>query len=333
MKIPLQNKTCSGFVACYHPNDEDDLTTTSPQYVHRKLLENWDLSSLDQYTIIEEASGIPILNNGGRFELNWNNNNISDNNSITHYSFWAVRNLHNKFATSGYKAYVDVLEQYVITTQYNNIVFCLNYSPITKLISWLSLEENILGKEFEKTIVWNLKFANKNNKKGFVKEGDDVLLFSATNSSLVLSKVPDSCDVQNNPLFTLQSVDNISVISNRFHGRGIHEESTPVCKFTDCENDCTLIHFQILGSNLSINNKTTLLSLKQQTDTANDGTKLNTTDNLAIALQSVGLFLLALILLLFLVLAYYKFIPKEFDYISRVTVDDVYYNVKDLISL
>ena len=326
-----QNKTCSGFVSCYHKDDIIN-SSNSSQYVKRQLLENWNDVTRDRYTIVEEASGMPVINQNNKFTVKWFNKSGFDVTKITHYSFWAVRRSLSgpTFSSHGSKAFVDVSCQYLITTKNENGVFCLSYSQYTDLISWIPLSSNVLGKEYDPTIVWKFSFVNKKDIAGYIREGDDVLLYSTYHPNKFISKSTKKCDFKSEPLFTLQDNNSVSVLINKFHGKGIYEESVPVCTFSDCDNECTLLNFQILGSNLSLNNT---LTMQDNIGEVFTGYDTNPNTNLYSSIQGVGIFLIVLFSALVVILLYYRFVPREFDFISRVTVDDLYYNVKDLLTL
>ena len=145
----------------------------------------------------------------------------------------------------------------------------------------------------------------------------------------LLSKQADGCNFDGQPIFTMLNNYKISSFSNKVHGRGLHSESVPVCRFKDCDNECTMLEFQILGLNLTVNNALTL----QNVESTVEDSSLNTTTVLDYGVYGAGFAVLFCLVLLLLVLLYYSFIPKEYDFVSNTDTGLLYENAKDLLSL
>lgn len=317
------NQTCTGFINCNHPSKKKSITEKSAIAAHQ--LEKWNVVKYDAYTLIEESSGIPVSISENNFTVQWTKT-FTVQDTVTHYTFWTVKEKNGLFETDNKYNHLSVNGKYVITTRDNTGLKCLQFSPSNNLLNWVSLDENIKGLPFDKTIVWRV-LNNRTHIKRII-EGDSISLVSETATNKIVVKQASGCDFNQNPLFTIEETKNISALSNKFYGQAIHEESVPICTYNDCQNECTLFKFQILGVGLTANEKVTL----QATDNDSNSAYLNTTTNLTIGTMATGLSVLALLVILIVVVVYYYFIPKEYDYVSKVSFHDMYSNVKDLIT-
>lgn len=318
------NQTCSGFINCNHP--EKNKRITKPNYIVAQPLVMWNSLRYDAYSLIEKSSGLPMVHKNNKFTLEWNMN-FSEGVPVSHYTFWPVRQLAGRFESDISRKYVNCHSKYVITSKDRNGVSCLKIGK-DGIIGWTLLEDSIHKTPYDENMVWKILLADKESHAQNIKEGDRIVLENEKITGL-LSKQADGCNFDGQPIFTMLNNYKISSFSNKVHGRGLHSESVPVCRFKDCDNECTMLEFQILGLNLTVNNALTL----QNVESTVEDSSLNTTTVLDYGVYGAGFAVLFCLVLLLLVLLYYSFIPKEYDFVSNTDTGLLYENAKDLLSL
>lgn len=304
----MEQKTCKGFVKCHHTTED-----VKPRVVVRHLFDKWNEPDVHQYTIIEENSGMPIVNDDGKFTLHWNDSAPT----FEHVAFWEVDEKRGVFVPGRSRnTNVTTFNKYVVTSMYSGMRWCLLYAPEANMVEWRPCE-NLNGEPYNPLIVWHIAAPRVRN----IKEGTMVALYPEAEPDKFVSKQSTGCDFFNNPVFGVEAPATVSVLDNKKHGKGVHEESTPLCRFTDCNSPCTLMHFQIMGRDAQY---TKIVPQKSNEAFRN---AVTTSEGL---FSWVVIFLVAIFVPLLLLHLYYSIVPAKYDY-TATRLSDIRKDISDFL--
>lgn len=320
---------CKGFINCDIPEEEhqnislnlnnnfnednssEDNTVNKIPYIKTEFLSDNVNLKYNTYTLIEKRSGLPLMKKNLDISIAWGDEQIQESSleTPTHYTFFPFKAYsENRIISDNHKTILNTEQKYLITTISGERTFLLsrNYKGG---VYWAPVDNELQHIKFSPLIGWRFNKDNKINQK--IKEGDFVSIVAADNDHTILSKEP-FCDLKNNAKFGMIEKKKISPLDSVLMGQGEHDFSIPVCKYKDCENECLLFEFQILGTSYTINSKLTTSNLQSNSEEV----EMNRTTMLYGPIYGVGFAILSCFLLGLIVFLYYWLMPAKYDIIS-----------------